>query len=104
MMEEEGIEEEEEEEKEHIPQELLTRLLHECFREEGTRISKDANVAVGRYMETFVREALARAAFERRGKEGEENGGGFLEVCSFFLLFFPWSTARIGETGGFGLS
>jgi len=67
--------EEEDERREHIPPDLLTRLLHEHFKEEGTRISKDANKAVGRYMETFVREALARAAWMR-----SESGGGFLEV------------------------
>jgi hypothetical protein len=67
----------EDEKRETIPQELLTRLLHEFFKEEGTRISKDANTAVGRYMETFVREALARAAFMRAEMDG---GDGFLEV------------------------
>jgi hypothetical protein len=70
--------EEEEERREKIPPELLTRLLHEFFKEDGTRISQDANVAVGRYMETFVREALARAAHMRAGMA--EGGDGFLEV------------------------
>jgi centromere protein X len=75
------VEPEEEGRTEHIPADLLTRLLHECFKEEGTRISKDANKAVERYMETFVREALARAAFMRA--EGGERG--FLEVSAFYL-------------------
>ena len=43
---------------------------------------------VGKYMETFVREAIARAAFERAESEKEGGGGvgargwsgGFLEV------------------------
>ena len=53
------------------------------------RISKDANAAVGKYMETFIREAIARAAFERAeavakgGVDGGRGGGdGFLEVSS----------------------
>lgn len=63
----------------------MTRLLHENFKEEGTRLSKDASAAVGRYMETFVREALARAAFARievdeRSGRGAGAGDGFLEV------------------------
>ena len=43
---------------------------------------------VGKYMETFVREAIARAAFERAESEKEGGGGaggwsgGFLEVSS----------------------
>ena len=47
------------------------------------RISKGADKAVGKYMETFVREAVARAAFERAGEK--ELGGGFMEV-SFLSL------------------
>jgi hypothetical protein len=52
--------------------------LHAFFEREGTRITRDANAAVARYMDIFVREAIARAAVER--------SGGFLEV-SFFLSF-----------------
>lgn len=43
------------------------------------RMSRPANRAVGKYMETFVREALARAAFERAETAGG-SGDGFLEV------------------------
>jgi hypothetical protein len=71
----------EEERKEGIPPDLLTRLLHENFKEEGTRLSRDASRAVGKYMETFVREALARAAFARVEIEEQSGAGdGFLEV------------------------
>ena len=79
----ERIEEEEDERRESIPPDLLTRLLHENFKEESTRLSKDANKAVGKYMETFVREALARAAFARveiEEQNGRGGGDGFLEV------------------------
>lgn len=56
-----------------IPPDLLTRILHEFFEKDGTRITKDANNTVARYMDVFVKEAIARAAAEREG--------GFLEVC-----------------------
>ncbi|KAI0451807.1 CENP-S associating centromere protein X-domain-containing protein [Xylaria acuta] len=71
----ERIEEEEDDDteaKKTIPPELLTRILHEFFEKDGTRISKDANKAVAKYMDIFVREAIARTAVEK--------GSGFLEV------------------------
>ncbi|KAI1425568.1 CENP-S associating centromere protein X-domain-containing protein [Xylaria sp. FL1777] len=73
-IEKEGDEEDEEdvETKKTIPPELLTRVLHEFFEKDGTRISKDANKAVAKYMDIFVREAIARTAVEK--------GSGFLEV------------------------
>jgi hypothetical protein len=46
--------------------------LYEFFERDGTRITRDANAAVARYVDVFVREAIARAAVER--------SGGFLEV------------------------
>ncbi|KOS22129.1 Centromere protein X [Escovopsis weberi] len=55
-----------------IPRDLMTRLLHEFFAKDSTRISRDANAAAGKYMDIFVREAIARASLERQG--------GFLEV------------------------
>lgn len=58
-----------------IPAELLTLLLHEFFTKDGTRITKDANAAVAKYMDVFVREAIARSVAEREG-------GGFLEVSA----------------------
>ncbi|WQF82031.1 Putative centromere protein X [Colletotrichum destructivum] len=77
---EEAAEEEDEEEEggsadapdNTIPPELLTRLLHLFFEKDDTRLSKDANAAAGRYMDIFVREAIARCVHERPG--------GFLEV------------------------
>jgi len=68
-----------------IEPELLTRILHEFFSADGgVRISKDASMAVGKYMHTFVQEAICRAAAENR-EEAEKNGGlggndMFLEV------------------------
>jgi solute carrier family 25 (adenine nucleotide translocator) protein 4/5/6/31 len=63
---------EEEEPDKTIPPDLLTRLLHEFFAKDATRISRDANAAAGKYFDVFVREAIARAAVEKNV--------GFLEV------------------------
>ncbi|KAL3430876.1 CENP-S associating centromere protein X-domain-containing protein [Aspergillus tetrazonus] len=68
-----------------IPPKLLTRLLHHHFRSEKTKIAKDANAVVAKYIDVFVREAVARAAFERSETQGGASGGGgiadgFLEV------------------------
>ena len=85
------IPDEEDERTESIPPELLARLLHEFFTHDATRLSKEASGAVGRYMETFVREAMARAAFMRREVQDQTGGGGggdgFLEVRCFHIRF-----------------
>jgi hypothetical protein len=45
------------------------------------RVSRGADRAVAKYMDTFVREAIARAAYERAETERRVGGGdGFLEV------------------------
>lgn len=63
-----------------IPPKLLTKLLHYHFENDKTRIGKDASKLVGKYMETFVREALARAAYERAEAEGGGATKDFLEA------------------------
>ncbi|GFF31603.1 ADP-ribose 1''-phosphate phosphatase [Aspergillus udagawae] len=68
-----------------IPPKLLTRLLHHHFKSEKTKIAKDANEVVSKYVDVFVREALARAAYERAEGLADRPGGisigdGFLEV------------------------
>lgn len=68
----EGGEESEEEERKTIPPELLTHILHEFFEKDGTRVSKDANAAIAKYMDIFVREAIARTVVEKEK--------GFLEI------------------------
>ncbi|KAH8668045.1 CENP-S associating centromere protein X-domain-containing protein [Tricladium varicosporioides] len=77
-----GVDDNEEARQESIPPNLLSHLLHSMFTQQGTRISKSANAAVGRYMETFVREGVARCVWARaEGAEGGGGGdGGFLEV------------------------
>ena len=79
--EEEDEEEDGEDAPAQIPPDLLTRLLHEFFERDGTRISRDANAAVARYMDVFVRETIARTAVEKES--------GFLEVSCLFFFFPP---------------
>ena len=43
-------------------------------------MAKEANPVIAKYVDVFVREALARAAYERAEGGG---GDGFLEVCLF---------------------
>jgi hypothetical protein len=74
-----------------IPQKLLTRLLYEGFEDKNMKIGKEAMNVVGKYMETFVREALARAVYERDEADtelGKGTGDGFLQVRTDFLLYF----------------
>ena len=63
-------------------------------------MSKDAGLAVGKYMETFVREAIARAAYERT-QSANGTGDDFLEVC-FFTDDFVGMGADFISGGGFG--
>ncbi|RAO67808.1 uncharacterized protein BHQ10_003820 [Talaromyces amestolkiae] len=68
-----------------IPPKLLTTILHHHFQNKKTKITKDANEVVAKYMDIFVREALARAAFERADAANKDGSGryaedGFLEV------------------------
>lgn len=67
-----------------IPRKLLTRLLLHNFSSEKTRLAKDADGVMAKYVDVFVREAIARASLERA--ETNEAAGtrsiadGFLEV------------------------
>ncbi|KAH6644735.1 CENP-S associating centromere protein X-domain-containing protein [Boeremia exigua] len=64
-----------------IPAPLLARLLHENFEDPNTQIQKGAMTLTGRYMEIFVREALARAKHERaRSARKDGFSDGFLQV------------------------
>ncbi|KAI2468284.1 CENP-S associating centromere protein X-domain-containing protein [Annulohypoxylon bovei var. microspora] len=67
-----GGDDEDDEERKTIPPELLTHVLHQFFEKDGTRVSKDANSAIAKYMDIFVREAIARTVVEKEK--------GFLEV------------------------
>lgn len=59
-----------------IPADLLRTLLQHHFSDKKLKVGTEASLLVGKYLDTFVREALARAAFERT----EADGGDFLEV------------------------
>jgi CENP-S associating Centromere protein X len=70
-----------------VPLPLLHRILHHNFRDKDkTRITTDAKEVVGKYVEVFVREAIARSAYESQGKgaggadDGMGRDDGFLEV------------------------
>lgn len=87
-----------------IPRKLLTRLLLHNFSNEKTRLAKDADGVVAKYVDVFVREAIARASLERA--ETNEAAGtkgvadGFLEVCTFFFSFFFFFSTRWGFVEG----
>ncbi|KIV99750.1 hypothetical protein, variant [Verruconis gallopava] len=66
-----------------LPPKLLTRLLYENFEDKNMKIGKEAMKVLGKYVETFVREALARAIYEREDGDtelGKEASDGFLQV------------------------
>lgn len=82
-----------------LPHKLLTTLLHHHFERDDTRIAKDASKLVGKYVEVFVKEAIARAGFERQ-EAGADGEAGFLEVgFSFYFLLF--SRGPQAGKGGF---
>lgn len=59
-----------------LPSALLTRLLHESFDDKSTKVGKDANALTARYLDLFVREAVARATeVAKERKEMREAGG-----------------------------
>lgn len=76
-----------------IPSGLLARLLHEMFEKDGTRMTGDAARAASKYVDVFVREAIARCVVER--------DSSFLEASLFLPEVHRRLTARI-TGGGFG--
>jgi hypothetical protein len=82
------VEEEPAEPEKTIPRALLTRILHEFFTKDATRMSRDANAAVGKYVDIFVREAIARTAVEKRG--------GFLEVSALGSTSCFYTLSNLG--------
>ncbi|KAF1811734.1 hypothetical protein P152DRAFT_450007 [Eremomyces bilateralis CBS 781.70] len=64
-----------------IPLKLLARLIYEGFEDKNMKIGKEALTTTSKYIETFVREAMARAAQERKDSAEDGFGGdGFLQV------------------------
>lgn len=82
---------------------LMTAIFHHFLKNDKTRISKDADAMMAKYMDLFVREAIARGKLERdlvnesKGRSGP--GDNFIEVCilyptglslsRFLLIMFP---------------
>lgn len=70
---------------------LLTGIFHHFFKNEKTRISKDADALMAKYMDLFVREAIARGKLERdlvnesKGRSGPADN--FIEVRVSDSLF-----------------
>ena len=84
-----------------IPPKLLARILHHHFDGDDQKITERANLLVGKYMDTFVREAIARATYERVEAGGGVVGSDFLEVRMGSNLFcYVEVTDRAQCTGG----
>ncbi|KAJ5925835.1 hypothetical protein N7454_007345 [Penicillium verhagenii] len=72
---------------------LLTAVFHHFFKHDKTRISKDADALMAKYMDLFVREAIARGKLERdlvnksKGRTGPADN--FVEVEDLETLA-PW--------------
>lgn len=71
-------------------------------------MTKEAAVLLQRYFDIFLREAVFRAEFERKEREGKEGGVVFLEVSSFewveWMVFFLFWWVRGGDKEGEGES
>jgi hypothetical protein len=79
-----------------IPQKLLARLLYESFEDKNTKVGKDALAVFGKYIEVFVREGLARAAYEREKADLRAGSAadGFLQVLRDLLRVLAGTKGR----------
>ena len=60
---------------------LLHRTMQEHWEDKRkTKISTDARKLMQVYVDTFVREAIVRSAYERKEREGRDEQDSFLEV------------------------
>jgi hypothetical protein len=57
-----------------IPPGLVSRLLQDMFEKEGTRMTGDAARVTAKYIDVFVREAVARCMHEKTGTFLEVSG------------------------------
>ncbi|KAL1953131.1 hypothetical protein VTO42DRAFT_3566 [Malbranchea cinnamomea] len=70
-----------------IPSKLVTALLYHHFQDGKTKITKDAAKLYAKYIEIFVREAVARAVYERKEKlESETIGSSRIQTMRDSLL------------------
>lgn len=53
-----------------IPQELLSRLVYDAFKDRETKITKEAMAALCKYFELFVQEAIFRAHYSKQEAAG----------------------------------
>lgn len=65
---------------ETIRPDLLAVILQQHFQDKGTRLGTGAKKAIGKYMETFVREGITRCAWARSQEMSGVGPGGTLEV------------------------
>ena len=60
---------------------LLHRTMQEHWKDKiRTKISTDARMLMQVYIDTFVREAIIRSAYEKKEREGDDRQDSFLEV------------------------
>jgi hypothetical protein len=79
-----------------VPSKLVTALLQHHFQDSKTRVTKDAAKVYAKYLDIFVREAVARAVYERREALDDTFGPNpgqyvlesYLEVGSFHRKLF----------------
>ena len=92
-----------------VPSVLLSRIVHDTFKHPDTRMTKEALAVLSMYIETFAKEAIFRAEFEKRDREREKGrtAGEFLEVSESNRLswrshFWKWKTllTRAGGRSG----
>lgn len=63
-----------------ISQPLLVRLLHERFTDKKTKIDKHAVQVLQKYLEVFVREAIARAQLQKKEDAEKVDARGEVDV------------------------
>ncbi|KAL9056713.1 MAG: hypothetical protein Q9162_002782 [Coniocarpon cinnabarinum] len=65
-----------------IPLALVSRLLHDHFKNSDTRITKEAMSMIEKYIETFMKEAVVRTVLSKNEQQNRDadGGDGFLEV------------------------
>ena len=64
-----------------ISPKLLLRIMHEHFKHDDTKITSEAMAIMVKYFEIFIKEAIARANFERDDTNATNGAtSSFLEV------------------------
>ena len=68
-----------------ISPKLILCIMHEHFKHDDTKVTPEAMAVMVKYVEIFVKEAIARANFEKddAAASGAKPASNFLEVCAF---------------------